>query len=81
MKNINIYKSWRDKLLLAVSKEICMPCAGERKEQYILNYDNPLNCGCNCVRVESILANVREINGEVEKNSHEKSEAVLRAIQ
>lgn len=71
MKNNDIYKSWRDKLLSLVSKQICIPCTDERKEQYILNYDNPLDCGCRCDRVENILANARKIDEDIEKYSQE----------
>ena len=71
MKNNNIYKSWRDKLLLKVSENICMPCTDKRKEQYNINYDNPIDCGCRCDRVNRILENVRFIDEDIERYSKE----------
>lgn len=65
MKSNEMYKSWRDELLSQVSNEICARCTDERKEQHVINYDNPLACGCRCDRVESILESVREIDGDI----------------
>ena len=72
MKNIDTYKSWRDKLLSMVSNNICMSCTDKRKEQYNINYENPLLCDCHCHRVENILEHVRNINEELERSSKEK---------
>lgn len=74
MKNNNIYKSWRDKLLLVISEEICMPCTDERKAQYALNLDNPLKCGCCCNHVEYILENAKEIDEDIKKYSKKTKE-------
>lgn len=71
MKEINIYKSWRDKLLSEISEQICKPCIDERKKQYSLNYDNPLVCGCSCNRVEGILDNARRIDEDIKIHSKE----------
>lgn len=74
MKNENIYKSWRDKLLLTLSEEICKPCTDEQKQQYALNFDNPLVCGCRCNRVEGILDDARKIDEDIKKYSKENKE-------
>ncbi|RDH82493.1 MAG: hypothetical protein DIZ80_09405 [endosymbiont of Galathealinum brachiosum] len=67
MKKDNLYKSWRDKLLLYISEEVCRPCTDERKKQYTLNFDNPLLCGCRCNRVEGILENSKVIDEDIKK--------------
>lgn len=67
MENNDIYIAWRDDLLSAVSEQICKPCTDIQKEQYAVNYDSPLKCGCRCCRVENILESVRQINEEIEK--------------
>ena len=74
MKNENIYKSWRDNLLSLISEQICTPCTDERKEQYTLNFDNPLVCGCRCDRVVDILDNARKIDDDIKKYSNENNE-------
>ena len=68
MKNDNIYKSWRDKLLSVISEQVCKPCTDKRKEQYTLDFDNPLVCGCCCNRVEDVLDNARKIDEDIKKN-------------
>ena len=59
--------SWRDRLLSAVAERICNPCTDKRKEQYNMNFDNPLECGCRCERVETILAYAEKIDDDIEK--------------
>ena len=75
MENRHIYKIWRDKLLAEVSETICRPCSDERKIHHSLDYENPLNCGCNCDRIEIVLRNVRQIDTQIKKCSQELSEA------
>lgn len=69
MKNEDLYKSWRDKLLVLVSEQVCAQCTDERKEKYKINYANPLKCGCRCERVDKILANAQKIEEDIEKLS------------
>jgi len=72
MDNYKIYQSWRDKLLTVVSNQICQPCEDPRKEIYVLDYENPLNCGCYCERVESILENAKKIDDDLKTYAEEK---------
>lgn len=67
-KNI-VYESWRDKLLKLVSKEICVPCTDKRKENYQVDYGNPLTCGCRCERVDKILDYAEQIDEDIKKFS------------
>lgn len=62
MERVETYRSWRDKLLAELSKQICRPCTDERKKYGTLDYDNPLNCDCQCERVGKILKSVRIID-------------------
>lgn len=73
MENIDLYKTWRDKLLAEVSKYICSPCTDKRKKQYNLDYKNPLNCGCRCEHVEIIIMNAKEIDDKIKKYSNQKT--------
>ena len=66
--------TWRDKLLAVVSEQICIPCTDERKQQYNLDYDSPLNCGCRCERVNAILTNAKKIDEDIETYTKEKTE-------
>ena len=70
MRNDDIYKSWRDKLLAVAGEQICQPCTDGRKKQFNLNYDNPLLCGCRCERMEVILESARKIDEDLEKYSN-----------
>jgi len=65
MENYDTYQSWRDKLLTEISNRICQPCEDPRREKYDLNFENPLNCGCSCDRVEIILENAKQIDKEL----------------
>lgn len=69
MKDKDIYKSWRDQLLMAVSENICRSCTDERKKLYTINYDNPLECGCRCERVNAILEKAEQIDMDIKKYS------------
>lgn len=70
MKNTEKYEIWRDKLLSVVSKQLCMPCTDKRKEQYIIDYNNPLNCDCHCDSVNSIIAQARKIDKYIKDYSN-----------
>lgn len=59
-----LYRRWRD-LLLQQVKGICMECTDPRKEKAKLDFDNPLNCGCRCERVEGVLTRVEEIDKDL----------------
>jgi len=72
MESYEAYQSWRDKLLTAISNNICQPCDDPRKEKHALDFKNPLNCGCYCQRVGSILENVKNIENELKKHTEEK---------
>jgi len=72
MNSIDMYKSWRDTLLSEVSNNICKPCTDKQKEQFNINYDNPLYCDCHCDQVEDILENARIINEGIKILSMEK---------
>jgi hypothetical protein len=52
-----------------VSEQICRPCVDERKKNLIVDYDNPLECGCRCDRVNNILEHARKINEDMKKYS------------
>lgn len=69
MKRNGVYESWRDKLLTVVSEQICAPCTDKRKENYKLDYGNPLNCGCRCECVDKILDYARQIEEDIQKFS------------
>jgi len=71
VKNIDIYKSWRDKLLSMISENICTPCTDKRKEQFNIDNCGPLLSGCRCHRVEKILENVKNIDEYLEKYANE----------
>lgn len=66
MRNLEIYKTWRDKLLTDVGQQFCNPCTDERRNQHTLNIENPLLCGCCCELVKEILQNARRIDDEIQ---------------
>jgi len=69
MKKNETYESWRDKLISVVSERICASCTDKRKENYEINYKNPLSCGCRCDRVAKILDYAIQIDEDIKKYS------------
>lgn len=58
---------WRDKILHGVAEHVCRPCSDPIKKNAELDYDNPLNCGCHCERVEKILSRAADIDADIAK--------------
>ena len=81
MKEDDIYKLWRDHLLIAISERICKPCTDERKKKYTINYENPLLCGCRCDRVNEILEKARELDEDISKYSEDKKNSITLSLQ
>ena len=65
MKYLNDYIRWRDYLLNRVSEDICRTCEDPRKATAILDYENPLKCGCRCERVEVLLDATANIDADI----------------
>lgn len=67
MLNYHFVKHCRDTLLEAVSEKKCRPCKDERKKQFKLDYNNPLNCECRCESVDKILSRARNLHEDIER--------------
>lgn len=48
-------------LIRNIRRNICGPCEDERKEDQVIDYENPLFCSCNCLRVEAALSPLLQI--------------------
>ena len=64
-ENIRLYITWRDDFLKIISGNICRPCTDPRKQKATLDYENPLNCGCRCDRVESMLITASNLDTDI----------------
>lgn len=65
------YQQWRNQLLSEISHTICKPCTDPRKDKYMLNYEQPLLCGCICDRVEKMIETTKRMDVGDNSSSHE----------
>ena len=64
---------WEHDYLLHQVKKICLRCTDPRKARATLDYDNPLNCGCRCERIDVILYRARKLDNKIRKPVHGSS--------
>ena len=64
--NIEMYTSWRDDFLKIISQKFCKDCTDSRKNEVLINHEDPLNCECRCHRVENIFTTVSNIDSEIQ---------------
>jgi hypothetical protein len=53
--NQKIHSVWLEKMFDIVVEGHCRPCERPEREQHDLNFENPLECGCRCEKVEEPL--------------------------
>ncbi len=55
------YETVAKDIVRSVREKICVPCTNPRKENFLIDMHDPLNCACLCERVEPLLESAAQI--------------------
>lgn len=65
IEKIEKLRQWRKKLILGLAENICRPCSSAVKNTVLLDYENPLSCGCHCEIAHNILSKISLIDNDI----------------
>ena len=51
----------RNRLVKDIANLLCIPCTDERKNQYTMNYEDPVACLCRCETTVPLLQRLIEV--------------------
>ena len=68
--DIDLFVTSRDDFLEIISNRFCKDCNKPQKARININYENPMECGCRCESIETLLTTAIALDAEIKKYSN-----------